>query len=456
MGQQNTGAQEAAYQQRKLRVIQEAQSFIAAGHKLALGKKTSNLFRNRKHVGPRIDVSDFNHVIHVDVENLVVEVEGMTPFATLVAETLKYGCLPTVVPELKSITVGGALTGVAIESSSFRYGLVHETIVESDILLSDGSVVTCTATNEYEDLFFAFPNTYGSLGYALKVKMKLIRAKPFVKLTHLHFKDVETYFNKMQEVCLANREGGNIAYVDGMALSEQDLHLTLGEFVDTAPYASDYKFMKMYYRSIPKRDEDYLTASDYIWRWDTDWFWCSKNFGMHNPILRFLAGKKRLTSLWYWKMMHFARNSKAFAWFEKHCTKSKETIIQDIEVPIENAPAFHRFFHQSIQIKPVWMCPVKTLNPSVKYRFYDMDSHKFFVNFGFWEAIPSNKEKGHYNRLIEKEVMALSGHKSLYSEVYYTEAEFWTLYDKVHYDQIKTKYDPKNGLKSWYQKVMGK
>ena len=25
---------------------------------------------------------------------------------------------------------------------------------------------------------------------------------------------------------------------------------------------------------------------DYLWRWDTDWFWCSGAFGVQNPTVR--------------------------------------------------------------------------------------------------------------------------------------------------------------------------
>ena len=32
--------------------------------------------------------------------------------------------------------------------------------------------------------------------------------------------------------------------------------------------------------------EDFLTIKDYIWRWDTDWFWCSRPFGVQNSKLR--------------------------------------------------------------------------------------------------------------------------------------------------------------------------
>ena len=35
------------------------------------------------------------------------------------------------------------------------------------MLLPDGDIVVCTPTNEHSDLFFGFPNSYGTLGYAL-------------------------------------------------------------------------------------------------------------------------------------------------------------------------------------------------------------------------------------------------------------------------------------------------
>ena len=54
--------------------------------------------------------------------------------------------MPAVVPQLKTITLGGAVAGVGIESSSHRYGLVHDTMLELDVLLGDGRVVACTPT----------------------------------------------------------------------------------------------------------------------------------------------------------------------------------------------------------------------------------------------------------------------------------------------------------------------
>ena len=46
----------------------------------------------------------------------------MTTYEDLVDATLPHGLMPLVVPQLKTITLGGAVTGLGIESTSFRNG----------------------------------------------------------------------------------------------------------------------------------------------------------------------------------------------------------------------------------------------------------------------------------------------------------------------------------------------
>ncbi len=126
--------------------------------------------------------ANFCDVLAVDPQAGWVEAEGMVTYEALTAACLKHGVMPAVVPQLKTITLGGAVAGVGIESSSHRYGLVHDTVLELDVLLGDGRVVTCTRDNEHADLFFGFPNSYGTLGYALRVKAKAVPVRPYVHL----------------------------------------------------------------------------------------------------------------------------------------------------------------------------------------------------------------------------------------------------------------------------------
>jgi len=57
-------------------------------------------------------------------------VQGMCTYEHLVDATLPHGFIPYVVPQLRTITLGGAVTGLGIESTSFRSGLPHESVLE--------------------------------------------------------------------------------------------------------------------------------------------------------------------------------------------------------------------------------------------------------------------------------------------------------------------------------------
>src|SRR5947208_274809 len=114
---------------------------------------------------------------------------------------LPHGLMPLVVPQLKTITLGGAVTGVGIESSSFRNGTPHESVLEMEILTGDGRVVTARPDNEHAELFHAFPNSYGTLGYALRLEIELEPVKPFVALRHLRFGSPGELFAELERVC---------------------------------------------------------------------------------------------------------------------------------------------------------------------------------------------------------------------------------------------------------------
>jgi FAD/FMN-containing dehydrogenase len=448
----------AEYERKK----EECSAWVRAQHAardtkktLSLGGKTSsNLFRTRvKGNDAKINVRDFNHVISIDAKNLVAEVEGMTTYEEFVRVALEHGTLPTVVPELKSITVGGAATGIGIESSSFKFGLVHETILEMDILLSNGTVVTCTPDNEHRDLFFGFPNSYGSFGYALRVKIQLVRAAPFVKLERQTFADPTEFLSAIESACLTARQDGSADYIDGALLPDGKFYLTRGTFINNAPFVSDYTDTNIYYKSLATKEVDYVTAEQYIWRWDTDWFWCSRFFGAENPLIRRIYGKKRLRSTTYWKIRDYCNRHGITKLLEAFRGKS-EPVIQDVEIPINRSAEFLSFFCDKIGIQYVWICPTMQRDPAQTYDLYAMDPHTLYLNFGFWDGVKTKREDGYYNRLIEEKVRELDGKKSLYSTSFYSRDEFWELYNKPRYDELKQTYDPANALKNLYDKCV--
>ena len=124
----------------------------------------------------------------------------MCTYETLVDELLPLGYIPQVVPQLRTITLGGAVTGLGIESTSFRSGLPHESVVEMDVLTGSGEVVSATPDGEHADLFEAFPNSYGSLGYATRLRITLEKVPGFVALRHVRFDDATSAAKAITDV----------------------------------------------------------------------------------------------------------------------------------------------------------------------------------------------------------------------------------------------------------------
>jgi len=417
-----------------------------------LAKDTSNLFRDRVGRGERrLDVRAFNHVLHVDPGEGFVECEGMATYEGLVAACLPQGVMPAVVPQLKTITLGGAVAGVGIESTSHREGLVHETVRELEVLTGDGRVLTCTPTNEHADLFFGFPNSYGTLGYALKVCARTIPVLPFVHLQHRAFDNPRDYFTALERHC----EARDAAFVDGVVFAPDRLYLTLGRFVPEAPFASDYTYRHIYYRSIAERHEDWLKTHDYLWRWDTDWFWCSKNLLAQNPMVRRIYGRERLGSRTYSKIMRWNSRVGLTRMLDRAAGLHSESVIQDVDIPVARAAEFLAFFHRDIGILPIWICPIGAGATSPLFPLYPL-RNGLYVNFGFWDVVRRRErhERGHFNRLVEQEVARLGGIKSLYSESFYPREEFEECYGGDEYAALKAKYDPQRRFPTLYEKCV--
>ena len=416
------------------------------GAPVRLAKRTSNLFRSRAAAAQLLDVSAFSGVL--SVEPGFAEVLGMTTYEVLVDATLATGQLPLVVPQLKTITLGGAVAGVGIESSSFRNGTPHESVVEMDVLTGDGQIVTCSRERN-PDLFFGFPNSYGTLGYALRLRIELEPVKRFVHLQHVRCSSVGEAVEVMREPAAD--------YVDGTWFSPDEVYVTLGTMVDDAPTLSDYTGNHIYYRSIQAKREDWLTTRDYIWRWDTDWFWCSRAFGVQNPAVRRWIPRRYLRSDVWWKLVAFERKHQWKArWDRRKGLPEREDVIQDVEVPIDRLAEFMDVFAREIPIEPVWLCPLKQRSPEEVWELYALDPDSLYVNVGFWSsvALEPGEDPTTHNRLIEHLVDRLEGRKSLYSTSFYDHDHFWRLYNGPVYEVLKKTYDPDGRLLGLYEKCV--
>jgi FAD/FMN-containing dehydrogenase len=423
-----------------------------------LAKRTSNLFRARAATNSKgLDTSGLTTVIAVDADARTADVAGMCTYEDLVAATLPFGLSPLVVPQLKTITLGGAVTGLGIESTSFRNGLPHESVLEMDILTGAGEVLTASPFENVE-LFRAFPNSYGTLGYAVRLRIELETVEPFVSLSHLRFRRLPDLIAAMDAIVATGRhDGARVDYLDGVVFSADESYLCIGVQTDAPGPVSDYTGQQIYYRSIQHdgvATDDRLTIHDYLWRWDTDWFWCSGAFGAQHPLVRRFWPRRYRRSSAYWRLMSLERRFDIGDRIERLKRRPpRDRVVQDIEVPIQRCGEFLDWFLAHVPITPIWLCPLR-LRDDQPWPLYPLHPHRTYVNVGFWSTVPVGRSEGETNRLIERRVSELDGHKSLYSDAYYPRAEFDRLYGGDEYRAAKKRFDPDSRLLGLYAKAV--
>ncbi|TCB91010.1 FAD-binding oxidoreductase [Micromonospora zingiberis] len=457
-----------AVRDHELAVAQLRRSYeaVPAGQPVRLAKRTSNLFRPRN--APRaagLDVSGLAAVLDVDPVARTADVQGMCTYERLVDATLAHGLMPLVVPQLRTITLGGAVTGLGIESTSFRNGLPHESVVELDVLTGAGEVISARRDGAHGDLFAAFPNSLGSLGYATRLRIELQPVRRYVALRNVRFTDLTELTAAIGQITASRSwDGEPVDALDGVMFSPDEAYLVLGSFTDDVPAVSDYTGQDIYYRSLRRRQRDALTTYDYLWRWDTDWFWCSAAFGVQHPVVRRLWPARWRRSDVYHRIVRLEHRHQVAARIDRwRGQPARERVVQDVEIPLERTADFLHWFARRVGMTPVWLCPLRLREPAGtgsarSWPLYPLRSGQDYVNIGFWGSVPiaEGAADGDVNREIERAVSEAGGHKSLYSDAYYDRDSFDRLYGGDTWRAVRDRYDPEHRLTGLYEKAVAR
>ncbi|WP_422745543.1 FAD-binding oxidoreductase [Micromonospora sp. WMMD754] len=453
--------------ERAVDTLRRSYAAVPAGEPVRLAKQTSNLFRPRSAPRtPGLDVSGLTGVLGVDPAARTADVQGMCTYEDLVDATLPHGLMPLVVPQLRTITLGGAVTGLGIESTSFRNGLPHESVTEMDLLTGAGEIVTARPQGEHADLFRAFPNSLGSLGYATRLRIELQPVRRHVALRNIRFNRLEELVDAVAEVVAKGAWAGDpVDAMDGVMFSPGESYLVLGTFTDEAEGPpSDYTGQEIYYRSLRRRTRDVLSAYDYLWRWDTDWFWCSAAFGVQHPVVRRLWPQRYRRSDVYHRIVRLEHRHQVAARIDRWRGRpARERVVQDVEIPLDRTAEFLRWFAADVGMTPVWLCPLRLREPAGRgsaraWPLYPLRPGETYVNIGFWGSVPiaAGAADGDVNRQIERMVSEVGGHKSLYSDAYYDRAAFDRLYGGDTWRAVKDRYDPDHRLTGLYEKAVSR
>lgn len=392
-----------------------------------------------------IDVSALSRVLSVDKKKMVAHVEPNVPMDALVKETLKYGLVPPVIMEFPGITVGGAIQGNGGESSSFKWGAFNQIFNSFEVITPDGNLRNLSATEDAE-LFHALPGTAGTLAVLTAAEIKLIPAKKYVRTEYIpvsSFDEAKTVLEKQKSL--------NIDFLDGIMFSKTEGVVITGIFSDEKQNFVSYRkpHDQWYYLHVrdqlklnPNGWSETSSVEQYLFRYDRGGFWVGRfAFQMFNvPFNRFT--RWLLDPLMHTRKMYQALQESG---------ASQQHVVQDLVLPGENFVEFCDFLDDELHTYPLWLCPMLQDRTS-PFQLNNLDSESI-INVGVWGAgIPDYDEFIRINRAIETKVLELQGKKWSYAHSYFTDKEFWSMYDKSFYDELRDKYGA-NHLPDIYDKV---
>ena len=410
-----------------------------------------------------IDVSSFNNVLSIDISTQTALVEPNVPMDALVAATTAQGLLPPVVMEFPGITVGGGFVGTAGESSSFKYGFFDRTVIRAEIVLADGTLVNCSAT-ENADLFEGLRGSFGTLGVLTLVEVMLVPLKSWVEVTYYP----TTSSKKTMDVLQEETGKKNNDYVDGILFSKDSGVVVSGRLTSepasaripvrrfSRPWDEWFWIHARNLNSSDKPTTELVPVEDYLFRYDRGAFWMGMYAYYHFFVPFWYIFRVLLNYFMHTRIMYHALHASGY---------TDRYIIHDIAFPAGNAKAFVDYVDKKFSIYPLWLCPLRkdgrvSMGQPKEFGGH-VDGQKEagqaydgeYISVGIWGPYPSSEtEFIRANREIEKKTTELGGLKWLYSRVFYTEDEWWQLYDREKYDNLRRKFGA-IGLPSIWEKV---
>ncbi|PNS19894.1 hypothetical protein CAC42_7861 [Sphaceloma murrayae] len=418
-----------------------------------------------------LDLSPLSHILSIDQAGRTALVEPSVSMSALVTAALPYNLVPAVVPEFTTITVGGCFAGSGGESSSFRHGVFDDTVESIEMILGDGSVTRASKV-ENPDLLRGAAGSYGSLGVLTLLEVRLVPSRAFVEVCYLPVRgpweavrEVERVTDEAWDFCdavlygegrgvvmagrWADQSGGQVTtftrkgdewfYMHAEKVLEGSMKEDDGATgrQDSTSTAGDLE------KGVARAHTELIPTYDYLFRWDRSCFWMGAHaldyFYVHNTKFARWLGDSLLRP---GKMMHAMQTS----------SMANQYVIQDISVPYAYVSSFVDHIQKEVGIYPLWLCPLLLKNQwPLKPR--DPTIPERIMNIGMWGQGSKKLEKFvQQNRDLEKKTRELHGLKCLYAQSYYTEDEFWKVYDKEAYDALRVRYRAET-LPSVYDKV---
>ena len=405
-----------------------------------------------------IDV-DLHDILELDLVRGVVRVEPRVNMGQLTRWLAPKGYSVPVVAELDDLTVGGLILGYGIESSAHKYGLFADTVVSAEVVLADGSVVQASV-DENADLFHALPWSYGALGFLTAVELRIIPVKPYVRVTYEPVQGLAASVQRFRELAESPEPP---EFLEALYFELDRSVLVYGDFADlpegTQPNVISRFYKPWFYKHIEShltlgKATEYIPLRDYYHRYTRSLYWHGEllvPFGNH-PLFRYTLGWLMPPKVSLLRLSQTERVRKY---------RDERNVVQDALVPIRLLRDCIEMFHREFECYPLWMCAHRTFRTEPRAMIGPSDpalAEEMFVDVGAWQVPRKVRRKEAWNGIqavkrMEAWLRAQRGYQCLYAVTEQTRSEFWQMFDRTLYEQVREKYGAKGAFMDVFDKV---
>ena len=424
-----------------------------------------------------INLGALDSVVGISEDCKSVMVEPLCTIGRLTRFLSKRNVTLPVVPELDDLTIGGMLAGVGVESSSHQHGLFQNIVESIDVIIADGSVLTCDR-HQNSDLFHSFPWSHGTVGFLAQARLRIVPSTPYIRLEYIPCKNRKQACKMIQEASLDSSKSG-ADFVEGLAYSPTDFVVMLGYYAADVPADGVVNRIGRWYKpwfylhvkeflTSMNNGTEYIPLRDYYHRHTKSLFWEMQDiipFGNH-PVFRYALG---------WMMPPSPKVLKVTQTEELRQLYEKFHVVQDMLVPIHTLEESLKVFDEQFMVYPIWLCPcaifedrgagkggIVTPKPASQPMYIDIGGYGVpkVKNFDakrccrcatwrlparlcwFWTCFcipPCNvlRFPRHSScRAVEAHVIKVKGYQMLYADTYLTKDEFYQMFDHTLYNKV--------------------
>ena len=467
-------ASQATHGERVQAVVEQVKAWSDGGRKSrmrtarATWASMSTKLGDTKNSAHLITTSHLNQILAVDAENLVATLEPGVTMGVLTETLVPLGLSLELQVEMESITVGGLASGFGIETNSHSVGFFQETLLELEFVTADAKVMTVDAKTDPE-VFYAWPWSCGTMGFLTKLKVKLMRTKPYVHVRYIPTHSVKEFASKLKEIALSPTPP---RFLEATLYTKDKAVIQCGDFVDPPTTAADkakinginWWFKPFYYRWVETflekgAGEDIVPLKHYFHRFTRSVFWELEDmipFSNH-PLYRFFWGWLGAPEISLLKLAQGPVIRKASVYAH---------VVQESIMPVSLLETGVEKFDKWFGVYPLLAFPVRIydrgplsgfLNPRKENNLPGKD-YGLYVDLGaygppravregkMWDAKTNVREMEHWTRDV-------GGFQAFYTDLFCTPDEFRSMFSHTLLDKCRARLGALDAFPDVYDKI---